>query len=90
MKAVRGAVPAAEEIEAPIYVTRPELPPLEAFIPYLRKIWDSKILTNGGPFHQELERKLCEYLGVNHIALFANGTLGAGDRAAGPADHAAR
>jgi dTDP-4-amino-4,6-dideoxygalactose transaminase len=75
MKAVRGAVPAAEEIEAPIYVTRPELPPLEAFIPYLRKIWDSKILTNGGPFHQELERKLCEYLGVNHVALFANGTL---------------
>jgi dTDP-4-amino-4,6-dideoxygalactose transaminase len=75
MKAVRGAVPAVEEVDAPIYVTRPELPPLEAFIPYLRKIWDSKILTNGGPFHQELERKLCEYLGVNHIALFANGTL---------------
>jgi len=75
MKAVRGSEPAAEELEAPIYVTRPDLPPLEAFIPYLRKIWDSKILTNGGPFHQELERKLCQYLGVNHIALFANGTL---------------
>jgi dTDP-4-amino-4,6-dideoxygalactose transaminase len=75
MNAVRGAMPAAEEIETPIYVTRPDLPPLEAFIPYLRKIWDSKILTNGGPFHQELERKLCEYLGVDHIALFANGTL---------------
>jgi dTDP-4-amino-4,6-dideoxygalactose transaminase len=65
-----------EERQTPIYVTRPELPPLDAFIPYLRKIWDSKILTNGGPFHQELERKLCEYLGVKHIALFANGTLG--------------
>src|SRR5580692_406272 len=62
--------------QTPIYVTRPELPPLDSFIPYLRKIWDSKILTNGGPFHQELERKLCEYLGVKHIALFANGTLG--------------
>ena len=59
----------------PIYVTQPELPPLNEFIPYLEKIWDSKILTNGGPFHQQLEKALCDYLGVDHIALFANGTL---------------
>ncbi len=58
-----------------IYVTQPYLPPLEEFIPYLEKIWESKILTNGGPFHQQLEKALCEYLGVKHIALFANGTL---------------
>jgi dTDP-4-amino-4,6-dideoxygalactose transaminase len=60
----------------PIYVTRPELPSLEAFIPHLRRIWDSKILTNGGPFHQEFERALREYLGVKQIALFTNGTIG--------------
>ncbi|MGE5471040.1 MAG: DegT/DnrJ/EryC1/StrS family aminotransferase [Bacteroidota bacterium] len=59
----------------PIYVTQPYLPPLEEFLPYLEKIWDNKILTNGGPFHQQLEKALCEYLGVEHIALFANGTL---------------
>lgn len=59
----------------PIYVTQPYLPPLEEFIPYLEKIWDSKVLTNGGPMHQQLERALCEYLGVEHIALFTNGTL---------------
>lgn len=59
----------------PIYVTQPYLPPLEAFIPYLEQIWDSKVLTNGGPFHQQLETELCEYLGVEHISLFANGTL---------------
>lgn len=59
----------------PIYVTQPYLPPLEEFTPYLRKIWDNKILTNGGPFHQQLEKALCEYLGVKHIALFSNGTL---------------
>lgn len=58
-----------------IYVTQPYLPPLEEFIPYLRQIWDRKILTNSGPFHVELERALCDYLGVEHIALFANGTL---------------
>lgn len=59
----------------PTFVTQPYLPPLEEFLPYLQKIWDSKILTNAGPFHQELEQALCEYLGVKHIALFSNGTL---------------
>lgn len=59
----------------PIYVTQPELPPLEEFVPYLEKIWDSKILTNGGQFHQQLEKALCKYLGVEHIALFTNGTI---------------
>ena len=59
----------------PIYVTQPQLPPLEEFIPYLEQIWENKILTNGGPFHQQLEKALCEYLGVEHIALFTNGTI---------------
>lgn len=58
-----------------IYVTQPSLPPLDEFIPYLEKIWNSKILTNGGPFHQQLERELCEYLGVEYISLFTNGTI---------------
>lgn len=61
--------------ENPIYVTQPYLPPLEEFLPYLQKIWDSKILTNGGPFHQQLEKALCEYLGVKYISLFTNGTV---------------
>jgi len=57
-----------------INVTQPYLPPLEEFIPYLRQIWDSKMLTNGGPMHQQLEQALCEYLGVEYICLFNNGT----------------
>lgn len=61
--------------QKPIYVTQPYLPPLEEFIPYLEKIWDQKILTNGGPFHQQLEKALCEYLGVEFISLFTNGTI---------------
>ena len=59
----------------PTYVTQPYLPPLEEFIPYLETIWDSHILTNGGPYHQQFERALAEYLGVNHISLFSNGTV---------------
>ncbi len=58
-----------------VFVTSPALPPLEEFIPYLQQIWDSKVLTNGGAFHQQLEQALCDYLGVKHISLFANGTL---------------
>ena len=61
--------------DQPIYVTQPHLPPLEDFIPLLQQIWDSKILTNGGPFHHQLELALCDYLGVEHLALFANGTI---------------
>jgi len=64
-----------KNMNKPIYVTQPYLPPLEEFIPYLEKIWENKILTNGGPFHQQLEKALCEYLGVEHIALFTNGTI---------------
>lgn len=59
----------------PIYVTQPTLPPLSEFIPYLEKIWDNKILTNGGDFHRQLEQALCNYLGVKHLALFTNGTI---------------
>jgi dTDP-4-amino-4,6-dideoxygalactose transaminase len=59
----------------PIYVTRPYLPPLEELLPYLEQIWANRQLTNGGPFHQQLEQALCDYLGVEHISLFANGTL---------------
>jgi len=59
----------------PIFVTQPYLPPLEEFIPYLEQIWESRVLTNGGPFHQQLETALCEYLGVEHLSLFTNGTI---------------
>jgi dTDP-4-amino-4,6-dideoxygalactose transaminase len=59
----------------PIYVTQPALPPFEEFIPYLQKIWGSKILTNNGPFHQQFEKELSDYLGVKYLSLFANGTL---------------
>lgn len=58
-----------------ITVTSPLLPPLEEFIPYLQKIWESKWITNMGQFHQQLEEALCDYLGVKYISIFTNGTL---------------
>ena len=59
----------------PIYVTQPVLPELDEFIPYLKQIWKNKVLTNCGPLHQQLEKELCEYLGVPYISLFNNGTI---------------
>lgn len=58
-----------------ITVTSPLLPPLEEFIPYLQQIWESKWITNNGQFHQQLEQALAEYLGIEYISVFTNGTL---------------
>lgn len=58
-----------------ISVTSPLLPNLSEFQPYLKDIWDRKWLTNNGHYHQELEKTLCEYLKVDYISLYTNGTL---------------
>lgn len=59
----------------PLPVTQPSLPPLEELVPYLERIWSSRILTNLGPLHQELEAALAAHLGVAHLSLFNNGTI---------------
>ena len=64
-----------KSFEEPIYVTRPYLPPLKEFIPYLEQIWESKRLTNNSRYHRLLEKELAEYLGVKYVSLFNNGTL---------------
>lgn len=62
-------------MDTKITVTSPLIPPLDEFTAYLQQIWDSRHITNDGIFHQQLEEKLSEYLGVKHISLFTNGTL---------------
>ncbi len=64
-----------DKLKSPIYVTKPSLPDLQDFLPYLEQIWETKILTNNGPFHKKLESELSEFLGVPYISLFTNGTL---------------
>ena len=63
------------ETNSRITVTQPYLPPFEEFVPYLEQIWRSKWLTNAGPFHWQFEKNLAGYLGVEHLALFTNGTI---------------
>ena len=56
-----------------ILVTRPSIPPFDEYVEEIRSIWETKWLTNMGPKHNELEKQLKDYLGVNHISLFTNG-----------------
>lgn len=58
-----------------ITVTSPLLPNLDEFHELLKQIWDSKWITNNGQFHKKLEAALKQYLGVNEVSLFTNGTL---------------
>ena len=58
-----------------ITVTSPLLPNLDDFHEELKKIWDSKWITNNGSYHKQLEAALAEYLGVPYVSLFTNGTL---------------
>ena len=64
-----------DKLNKPIYVTQPSLPPLEEFTELLKQIWENKIITNNGPFHQQFEKELADYLGVKYISVFSNGTL---------------
>lgn len=59
----------------PIFITQPSLPELEDYTSILKKIWQSKWLTNNGVYHQQLENELSKFLGVKYLSLFTNGTL---------------
>lgn len=58
-----------------IQVTKTFLPPLEEYQAYVAKIWENNWLTNNGPFVQELEQKLAEYLQVPYLLYVSNGTI---------------
>lgn len=58
-----------------ITVTSPLLPNLDDFTAELKKIWESKWITNNGDYHKQLEKELATYLKVPYVSLFTNGTL---------------
>ena len=59
----------------PIYVTRPYLPPLAEFLPLLEQIWSTRVLTNNGPFHMQLEERLRGLFDADHVSLVTNGMV---------------
>lgn len=58
-----------------INVTQTFLPPLDEYVSYLEKIWESKWLTNRGKLVRELEENLKKHLGVKHLLAVNNGTI---------------
>lgn len=74
----KNATPAgtAEPPRPPLYVTRPTMPEFADILPFLEKIWLTRVLTNYGPLHEQLEAALAAYLGVEHFSLVSNATLG--------------
>jgi dTDP-4-amino-4,6-dideoxygalactose transaminase len=54
---------------------KPFVPDETELLPYLKTMAATRQLTNGGPIHAAFEHALMEYLKVEHISLFANGTL---------------
>lgn len=51
----------------PIPIMRPSLPPLEEYVKRLRKIWESRMLSNFGDNAKELEAKAQRYLGNPNV-----------------------
>lgn len=58
-----------------ILVTRSSMPSLEEYVNEIKDIWDSHWLTNMGVKHQELQKELTSYLGVDYIDLLTNGHM---------------
>ncbi|MCB0517991.1 MAG: DegT/DnrJ/EryC1/StrS family aminotransferase [Lewinellaceae bacterium] len=58
-----------------INVTKPYLPPKEEYLQYVDEIWNRCWLTNNGPIVNELELRLKDYLGLEHLLFLGNGTI---------------
>ena len=58
-----------------IFVTKSSMPDYEEYIEAIKPLWDTHWLTNMGQYHQELEQKLKEYLGVRELSLMVNGHM---------------
>lgn len=61
--------------EKKILVTRSSMPPFEEYVEAIKPLWDSCWLTNMGPNHELLMKKLAEYLQVLNLSLFVNGHM---------------
>jgi len=64
------------KFEKPIYITSPLVPNEEDFLPKISELMHTKLLTNHGAYHNELESKLATMLKVQSVSLFNNGTIG--------------
>ncbi len=60
-------------MEKLIAVTKSSMPPFEEYVDEIRKLFESRWLSNRGIIHKEFEKLLSERMGVDYPFLFANG-----------------
>jgi dTDP-4-amino-4,6-dideoxygalactose transaminase len=58
-----------------LFVTKTYLPSRKKFSKYMKQVWASHTLTNNGPLLIQLEDRLKEYSGVDHVLACTNGTV---------------
>lgn len=58
-----------------ILVTRSSMPKLDEYIEEIREIWNTHWLTNMGDKHKEFQKRLVQYLDIDHIELLTNGHM---------------
>lgn len=59
-----------------IFITRPNLPDPDEIMPLLKDMLARRWVTNFGHYHNELQRRLQDALGVKHVLPCCNGTIG--------------
>ena len=67
-----GGYPAFED---KFHVGRPNIGNRQRFLDLMNDMLDRRWFSNDGPYVQEFERKIAEYLGVKHCVAMCNGTI---------------
>jgi dTDP-4-amino-4,6-dideoxygalactose transaminase len=71
--AIFGGLPAFAET---LHVGRPNMGNRQHFLERIGDMLDRRWFSNNGPYVQELERRIAEYLGVRHCIAVCNATVG--------------
>jgi dTDP-4-amino-4,6-dideoxygalactose transaminase len=61
--------------DAPIHVGRPNIGSRERLLARINEMLDRRWFSNNGPFVQEFERKVADFLGARHCIAMCNGTV---------------
>ena len=70
--AIFSGEPAFDEA---LHVGRPNIGNREHLLARINDILDNRWLTNNGPYVQEFQQRVADYLGVKHFVAIANGTV---------------
>jgi dTDP-4-amino-4,6-dideoxygalactose transaminase len=65
-----------QEFSEKLHVGRPNIGDRTRLIERFNEILDNRWLTNNGPYVQEFEKKLAEFVGVKHCIAMCNATVG--------------